>query len=74
MTGFAAVEMTPECEMPPLLTSPEAAVEIPPEPGPVAAGMNVAVEVDLPNGARVRIGKDASAAVLSGVFAALGQR
>ena len=74
MTGFAAVEMVPEPEMPPLLTSPAAAVEKPSDPGPVSAGLDVAVEVDLPNGARVRIGKDASAAVLSGVFAALGQR
>ena len=62
MTGFAAVEMVPEPEMPALLASPAAAAEVPRNPGPVSAGMDVAVEMDLPNGARVRIRKDASAA------------
>ena len=70
MTGFAAVETVPEPETPPLLTSPAGAIEVSRD---LATGMNVTVEVNLPDGSRVRIGNDASAAVLAGVFAALGQ-
>jgi len=69
MTGFATVEMVPEPQTPPLLAAPDTACEPPP-----GAVMDVAVEVELANGARVRIGNGASAALLSGVFAALDQR
>jgi transposase len=67
MTGFAAVEVAPAPEIAPLL----AASVVTSEP---ANGMDVAVEVELPNGARVRVGIGASAALLRGVFAALDQR
>jgi transposase len=69
MTGFAAVEVAPAPEPAPLLAAPVAASE-----PPRACGMDVAVEVELPNGARVRVGTGASAALLHGVFAALDQR
>ena len=75
MTGFAAVELVPEPQTPPLLAAPAAAGELARDPGLGAAGgIDVAVAVDLPNGARVRIGNGASAALLSNVFVALGQR
>ena len=75
MTGFAAVELVPEPPTPPLLAAPAAAGELARDPGLGAAGgIDVAVAVDLPNGARVRIGNGASAALLSNVFVALGQR
>jgi len=69
MTGFAAVEVAPAPETTPLLASPALAPEL-----PCAGAMDVAVEVDLPNGAHVRIGIGASSALLRGVFAALEQR
>jgi transposase len=70
MTGFAAIEVTSaEPQPPPLLASPEPKFE-----PPAAVGMDVAVEVDLPNGARVRVSNGASTALLCGVFAVLDQR
>ena len=69
MRGFAAVEVAPAPEITPLLAAPAVA----PEPA-CANAMDVAVEVALPNGARVRVGTGASAALLRGVFAALDQR
>ena len=75
MTGFAAVELVPEPQTPPLLVAPAAVGELARDPGLGAAdGIDVAVEVDLLNGTRVRIGNGASAALLSNVFVALGQR
>ena len=75
MTGFAAVELVPEPQTPPLLVAPAAAGELVRDRGLGAAGgIDVAVAVDLLNGARVRIGNGASAALLSNVFVALGQR
>jgi len=74
MTGFAAVETVPEPQPSPLLPAPATAGELPQDPALAAAAMEVAVEVELPNGARVRIGHGATAALLSGVFAALGRR
>ena len=75
MTGFAAVELVPEPQTPPLLAASAAVGEVVRDPGlGVAGGIDVAVEVDLLNGARVRIGNGASAALLSNVFVALGQR
>jgi transposase len=68
MTGFAAVELAPEPQTPPLLAAPGTVCE-----PPRGAAIDVEVEVELPNGARVRIGNGASAALLSGVFAALDQ-
>src|SRR3954454_23462661 len=64
--GFAAVETVAEPQAAPLLTAPVVAVD----PSD-AAVMEVAVEVDLPNGARVRVGSSAGAALLCDVFAAL---
>ena len=75
MTGFAAVELVPEPQTPPLLVAPAVAGELARDPGLGAAdGIDVAVKVDLLNGTRVRIGNGASAALLSNVFVALGQR
>ena len=74
---FAAVELVPEPQTPPFLAAPAsaAACELARDPGPGAAGcIDVAVEVDLLNGTRVRIGPGASAALLSNVFVALGPR
>jgi transposase len=70
MTGFAAVEVAPAPEAAPRLAAP---VVVAPEPACVTE-MAVAVEVELPNGARVRVGTGANAALLRGVFAALDQR
>jgi len=57
------------------LVAPAAASELARDPGLGAAdGIDVAVKVDLLNGTRVRIGNGASAALLSNVFVALGQR
>ena len=54
MTGFAAVELVPEPQTPPLLVAPAAACELARDPGLGAAdGIDVAVEVDLLNGTRV---------------------
>ena len=74
MTGFAAVEMVAEPQMPSLLVAPAVADEPPHDPGSSSAAVGIAVEVDLPNGARVRVGNGASAALLCGVFAALDRR
>jgi transposase len=73
MTGFAAVEMVSEPQ-PPLLAAPATVGELPKDPGVTTAVMDVAVEVDMPNGTRVRVHNGATAALLSGVFAALDQR
>jgi transposase len=70
MTGFAAIEVTSaEAQPPPLLAGPEPKFE-----PPAAGAMGVAFEVELPNGARVRVSNGASTALLCGVFAALDQR
>ncbi len=75
MTGFAAVEMASEPQALPGLAEADAAVEPLDDSAlrPTAADMEVSVEVNLPNGARVRVGNGASAPLLSGVFAALDQ-
>lgn len=69
MTGFAAVEVAPTSEVS-QLPAPSLASSA----HVVKATLDIAVEVDLPSGARVRVGKSASAALLSSVFAALDQR
>ena len=69
MTGFAAVKVATDAEMPPLLTAPIVA----PEPA-VANAMDAAVEVALPDGTQVRVANGATAALLADVFAALGRR
>jgi transposase-like protein len=68
MTGFAAVEVAPEAEMPPLLAAPIIA----PEPADANA-MDAAVEVALPDGTQVRVTNGATATLLADVFAALGR-
>jgi transposase len=74
MTGFAAVEMVSEPQPPPLLAAPATAGQLSKDPGVATAVMDAAVEVDMPNGTRVRVCNGATAALLSGVFAALDQR
>jgi transposase len=69
ITGFAAVETVAEPQAAPLLPAPAAAVA-----PSGAAVMAIAVEVDLPNGARVRVGNGAGAALLCDVFAAVDRR
>ncbi len=69
MTGFTAVEMAPEAETPPLLAAPVAAPEL-----ADANTLDVAVEVRLADGTQVRVANDATAALLVGVFVALGRR
>ena len=69
ITGFATVETVAELQAAPLLAAPAVAVD----PSD-AAVMDVAVVVDLPNGARVRVGNGAGAALLCAVFAALDRR
>ncbi|MGE4048964.1 MAG: transposase [Acetobacteraceae bacterium] len=69
ITGFAAVETVVQPQAAPLLPAPAVAVD----PSDTAV-MEVAVEVDLPNGARVRVGNGAGAALLCDVFAALDRR
>jgi transposase len=69
ITGFAAVETVAEAQAAPHLSAPAVAVD-----APGAAVMEVAVEVDLPNGARVRVGNGAGASLLCAVFAALDRR
>ena len=72
MTGFAAVELAPELQTSALLAAPTASAD---QSGdPVACAMDVAVEVNLPDGTHVRVGKGAPAALLSEVFAALDRR
>jgi hypothetical protein len=57
------------------LAASAAVGEVARDPGlGVAGGIDVAVEVNLLNGTRVRIGNGASAALLSNMFVALGQR
>jgi transposase len=69
ITGFAAVETVAEPQTSPLLTAPALALD------PSGASiMEVAVEVELPSGARVRVGNGAGAALLCDVFAALDRR
>jgi transposase len=69
MTGFAAVEVAPEAETPPLLAAPIVAAE------PADANtMDVTVEVALPDGTQVRVANGATAALLADVFAALDRR
>jgi transposase len=68
MTGFAAVEVTPEAKTPPLLAAPAVASE------PVGANtMDVAVEVAFADGTQVRVANGATAALLANVFTALGR-
>jgi transposase len=69
ITGFAAVETVAEPQAAPRLTAPSVASD----PSP-AAVTEVAIEVELPNGARVRVGKGAGASLLCDVFAALDRR
>ena len=69
ITGFAAVETVAEPQAAPLLPAPAVADE---PSGP--ATMDIAVEVELPTGARVRVGNGAGAALLCDVFAALDRR
>jgi len=69
ITGFAAVETVTEPPGAPCLPAPT--VEIAPSD---TAVMEVAVEVDLPSGARVRVGNSAGASLLCAVFAALDRR
>jgi transposase len=69
ITGFAAVETVTEPQAAPLLSAPAVAVD-----PSGAAVMEVAIEVDLPNGARVRVGNGAGASLLCAVFAALDRR
>ena len=56
MTGFAAVEVTPEPQAPPLPDGPS----LPRVPAQVpdhgSAAMDAAAEIDLPDGTRVRVG------------------
>jgi transposase len=66
ITGFAAVETVAEPQVAPRLTAPSVAGD----PSP-AAVTEVAIEVELPNGARVRVGNGAGASLLCDVFAAL---
>ncbi len=57
MTGFAAVDVSAESPTSPLLAAPTTALG---ESGdPAASAMEVAVEVNLPDGTRVRVGKGA---------------
>jgi transposase len=69
ITGFAAVETVAEPQAAALLPAPAVA------DGPSGpASMDIAVEVELPNGARVRVGNGAGAALLCDVFAASDRR
>ena len=69
ITGFATVKTVVEPQAAPLLTAPAVAVD----PSD-AAVMEVAIEVDLPSGARVRVGSGAGASLLCAVFTALDRR
>jgi hypothetical protein len=69
ITGFAAVETVAEPQTQPLLAS-----SLPTGDPPGAAVMEVAVEVELPNGAQVPVGNSAGASLLCDVFAALDRR
>jgi transposase len=69
ITGFAAVETVAEPRVAPRLTASSVASD--PSPAVIA---EVAIEVELPNGARVRVGNGAGASLLCDVFAALDRR
>ena len=69
MTGFAAVEVAPAAETPPLLAAPIVA----PEPAD-ANTVNAIVEVALADGTKVRVTHGATSTLLADVFAALGRR
>ena len=69
ITGFAAVETVTEPQTAPLLAAPSVASD----PSP-AAVTEVAIEVEFPSGARVRVGNGAGASLLCDVFAALDRR
>ena len=74
MTGFAAVEVSPEPQNAPAL-APPSVPDAPPQGSECTSpAMEIAVEVSLPDGTRVRVGKAAHAALLSQVFAALDRR
>jgi transposase len=72
MSGFATVEVAPELQTSPLLAAP--CVPVAQAGEPAACAMNVVVEVKLPDGTHVRVGRDTPAALLSDVFAALDRR
>jgi transposase len=74
MTGFAAVEVKPEPQAPPLLDGPSYPDAPAPAPDHGSAAMDAAAEIDLPDGTRVRVGNGASAALLRELFAALDRR
>ncbi len=74
MTGFAAVEVATEPPPSKLLAAPEDLREPAHDPKGDVAAMDVAVEVSLPDGTRVRVGNGAHASLLSDVFAALDRR
>jgi transposase len=69
ITGFAAVETVAEPQAAPRLTAPSVASD--PSPAVIT---EVAIEVEFPNGARVRVGNAAGASLLCDVFAALDRR
>ena len=69
MTGFAAVEVAPELQTSPRLSSfADQAGES------AACAVDVVVEVKLPGGTNVRVCNGAAAALLSDVFPALDRR
>jgi transposase len=74
MTGFAAVEVTPEPQAPPLLDGPSFRHVIAQAPDQGSAATDAAAEIDLPDGTRVRVGNGARAALLRELFAALDRR
>ena|SRR5271165_3338525 len=74
MTGFAAVEVKPEPQAPPLLDGPSYPDAPAQAPDHGSAAMDAAAEIDLPDGTRVRVGNGASAALLRELFAALDRR
>jgi transposase len=55
MTGFAAVEVTPEPQAPPLLDGPSFPHVPAQAPDHGCAAMDAAAEIDLPDGTRVRV-------------------
>ena len=69
ITGFATVETVSERQPAPLLTASSVARD-----PSGAAVMEVTIEVELPNSARVRVGSGAGASLLCDVFAALDRR
>ena len=73
MTGFAAVEVTPEPQAP-LLDGPSFPHVPAQVPDHGSAAMDAAAEIDLPDGTQVRVGNGASAALLRELFAALDRR